>query len=102
MATQEQIDKLRQYVAEPDETDFTDETLAAIIDASASLNAAAVEVWDMKAASLSTLVDISEGGSSRKNSDLAKNALLMRGLFQGRIDLAAESARGTVIRRLAR
>jgi hypothetical protein len=102
MATVDEIATLRRYVAEPDETDWTDETLGAIIDASDSLNAAALEVWDSKAATLAALVDISEGGSSRKNSDLAKNALLMRGLFAKRIDDARDLTRGTLIKRLAR
>jgi hypothetical protein len=102
MATVDEITTLRRYVSEPDETDYTDEVLATIIDASASLEAAAVEVWDLKAAAAATLVDISEGGSSRKNSDLLKNAQLMRDLFYNRTLTNAANLRGTVIRRLTR
>jgi hypothetical protein len=102
MATVEQIATLRIYVAEPDETDWTDEMLSSVIDSTSSLNLAAVEVWDSKAAAAATLVDISEGGSSRKNSDLLKNAQIMRGLFYDREQTALVDARGTRIKRLAR
>lgn len=102
MATVEEIATLRLYVAEPDETDWTDEMLGAVIDSSPSLNSAAVEVWDAKAAAAANLVDISEGGSSRKNSDLLKNAQAMRALFAGRILEPVDATRGTRIKRLVR
>lgn len=102
MATVEDIATLRRYVAEPDETDWTDEMLATVIDSTDSLNAAAVEVWDSKAASAASLVDISEGGSSRKNSDLVKNAQAMSALFTERVNKAIALTRGTRIRRLVR
>ncbi len=101
MATAAQVATLRLYVAEPDETTWTDEQLESIIDGTASLNLAAVEVWDSKAAGAASLVDISEGGSSRKNSDLFKNAQLMRSLFFEREQTASASA-GTRIKRLSR
>jgi hypothetical protein len=84
MATVGQIATLRLYIAEPTADEWTDLMLGTIIDASATLDAAAIEVWSAKAASLADAVDISEGGSSRKNSDLLKNALLMLDLFKGR------------------
>lgn len=37
----------------------------------------ASQIWYMKAAEYSSSVDISEAGSSRKNSDLFKNALML-------------------------
>lgn len=102
MATFDEILRLRRYVAEPDETDYTDEVLSDIIDAFDTLDAAAVEIWDLKAASVAGLVDISEGGSSRKNSDLLKNAQMMRDLFQNRVNSAIVTSRGTRITRLTR
>lgn len=102
MATVTEIATLRLYVAEPDETDWTDEMLSGIIDSSTSLNAAAVEVWDAKAAAAANLVDISEGGSSRKMSDLVKNAQIMRELFASRILNPVDATRGTRIFRLNR
>lgn len=103
MATVDQIDTLRRYIAEPDSSgDWSDETLSAIIDSSLTLNDAAIEVWDAKAAAAASLVDISEGGSSRKNSDVLKNAQAMAALFRGRAADAVETARGTTIKRLSR
>lgn len=102
MATVDQIATLRLYVAEPDETTWSDEALSVVIDSTSSLFLAAVEVWDAKAATFSALVDISEGGSSRKNSDLLKNAITMRDLFASKDASAVALARGTRIRRLAR
>jgi hypothetical protein len=102
MATADQIATLRLYVSEPDQATWTDEMLSSIIDSSTSLNTAAVEVWDSKAAALATLVDISEGGSSRKNSDLVKNALLMRDLFYNKEQTSLALTQGTRIRRLMR
>lgn len=71
MATPEEIAVLRVYINEPVNAEpYTDETLAIIIDATESLRIAAADVWDAKAASVAHLVDISEGGSSRKMSDI--------------------------------
>ena len=73
MATPTQIAELREAIQQPDNTaPYTDEFLSALIDAY-GLNGAAGRVWRSKASSASTLVDISEGGSSRKNSQIFEN-----------------------------
>ncbi len=78
MATPDEIAALRLLINEPDDTNgWTDEKLEAVIDAATSINDAARSVWVSKAGSFSTLVDVSESGSSRKLSDLQKNALAM-------------------------
>ena len=41
MATQAEIDALRMFVSEPDETTYTDEMLVVVIDATSTLNEAA-------------------------------------------------------------
>jgi hypothetical protein len=102
MATAADIATLRLLIAEPTSDTYTDSALGIIIDASDSLDAAALEVWIQKAAASAELVDISEGGSQRKNSDVYKNALLMVQLFQNRVDTAALDARRTTIGKLAR
>lgn len=106
MATVEEVAQLRLMIAEPDETTYTDEMLATIIDSMAQtslpLPEAAYAVWVLKAASYTDLVDISEGGSSRKNGDLHKRALTMADLFKSQIDTAADSARRTRIARIVR
>jgi hypothetical protein len=86
MATVEEVAALRRFVAEPDDSTYTDVMLGAILDASESANAAAYEIWLQKAAGYADVVDISEGGSQRKNSDLYKNAMTMAALFKARVD----------------
>lgn len=83
MATPELIAALRLLIAEPDSTGtYTDAVLDAILDTmSGDLNKSAYEVWIQKAAAASDLVDISEGGSSRKMGDLQDNALKMAAHF---------------------
>lgn len=77
MATPDQIAQLRLLIDEPNNVEpYTDEVLGSIIDANdGSLNASAGQIWRGKAASVAHLVDISEGGSSRKMSDMYKNFL---------------------------
>lgn len=65
------------------DTDKSDTQLAEILattmndDNTFNLNRAAVTIWTAKAASYASLVDVTESGSSRKMSDLHKNALAM-------------------------
>ncbi len=83
MATPDQITQLRIMINQPDNVaPWTDETLGILIDgAQGDLNAAAYNVWAGKAAQVAHLVDISEGGSSRKMSDMYKNFLAIRDTF---------------------
>lgn len=75
MATPAQIAQLRLDIQQPENTaPWTDEVLDALID-ELGPRIAAGHVWRSKAASVAHLVDISEGGSSRKMSDLHKNFL---------------------------
>lgn len=78
MATQEQINELRRMTSEPDEANYSDTTLAEIIDNNGGdLNISAASIWQEKASTYSEMVDITEAGSSRKNSQLMNNALTM-------------------------
>jgi hypothetical protein len=78
MATSEEIAALRLLIDEPSSTFYTDQMLASLVDqAESNLNAAASDIWQQKAARFSTLVDITESGSSRKMSNLYSNALAM-------------------------
>lgn len=84
MATQAEIAELRDLIAEPDDSNgWTDERLGAYIDRAQTLNGAASAVWGSKAASLSTMVNVSESGSSRSLGDLFKNASAMRDYYKG-------------------
>ena len=103
MATEEDIAQLRLMVNEPDECGgWDDEKLGLAIDGTDTLNAAAAGVWLLKAGQASSLVDVSESGSSRKLSDIQKNALSMSQQYAS-IDapeVAAET--GPVIQRIRR
>ena len=84
MATPAQIAELRIKINEPvDAEPWTDQVLGMLIDAAAGdTNAVAKTVWEGKAASVAHLVDISEGGSSRKMSDMYKNFLAIAKTFE--------------------
>ncbi len=76
MATDEQVATLRPMIGELTEASYTDEVLKVIIEqAENDLDLAAAVVWEQKASSYSTLVDVSESGSSRSMSQIYKNAL---------------------------
>jgi hypothetical protein len=107
MAEVADVQQLRLMVAEPDDTTYTDAMLGAILDGYATsalpLSRAARDVWYQKAAAYADLVDISEGGSQRKNGDLHKRALTMAELFGSQVTAEDNGAnRATVIRRLSR
>jgi hypothetical protein len=85
MATIEQIAELRNAVQEPaNEPPYTDDMLSEMID-TYGMDIAEGKIWEAKAASVSKLVDISEGGSSRKMSQIFTNwsALASRAYQRG-------------------
>lgn len=103
MASGDQIRDVRERVAEPDDSNgWSDERLARAIDGTTTLNAAAARVWSEKAATFAELVDVSESGSSRKLSDLRKNALEMSAHYGSLDAVATEAASGPVITRIRR
>lgn len=70
MATPDEIALLRQKIQEPNNADpYTDDFLSTLID-TYGIDGAAGQVWEVKAASVAKLVDITEGGSSRKMSQV--------------------------------
>ena len=77
MASPEDLARLRRMAHEPEGGTYTDEALSAIVDSEGTLRAAAYAIWVEKAARYSALVDTSESGSSRRNSQLHANALNM-------------------------
>jgi hypothetical protein len=75
--------RLRRMVGEPDKTVYSDADLElALQDAAGDFPAAAASIWREKAAGYAELVDISEAGSSRKNSDLYNRALTQASYFE--------------------
>lgn len=103
MASAEEIAAFRLLIGTPeDAAPYTDAELSDRIDAAAgNLNALAATIWREKAAHYSTLVDVSESGSSRKMGDLHKNALAMAANFAG-LDSSTGSTSGMRFHRLTR
>ena len=82
MATAEDIATVRDHIAEPDDSNgWTAERIGVFIDAAPDLSMAAANIWGSKAGEYATLVDVSENGSSRKLSEIHKNALSMQRVF---------------------
>jgi len=78
MADPSDIEYVMELVNEVDDSNgWTAERVAAYIDREGSNYLAASAIWTVKAGEFSTAVDVSESGSSRKLSDLKKNALDM-------------------------
>lgn len=80
MATPADIEEIRRLTGNAE--GYTDEQIGAMIDGGMTLNQIAYRIWNEVAASAATLVDTSESGSSRKLSDLHKNALTMAAMFK--------------------
>lgn len=105
MATVEQIAELRLMINQPANVDpWTDDVLGDMIDAASDdLSVAAGKVWRAKAASVAHLVDISEGGSSRKMSDLYKNFIaIAEGYETGGTGAVVETRRPAMTRAITR
>lgn len=83
MANAEQVDELRRKISEPDPDTWTDQMLSDLIDAaSGDINVVAGNLWEEKASIYAEMTDISEAGSSRKNSQLYKQALEMAAWYR--------------------
>lgn len=77
MATPEEIAALRLLIAEPTDGTYSDVVLGQFLDQAGDQYSAAYEIWTLKAAASAGLVDITEGGSTRKQGDLYEQALSM-------------------------
>ena len=85
MAEAAEVAELRRLINEPtDAAPWTDAVLSARIDANeGTLVSLAATIWREKAASFAGLVDIKEGNSDRKMSQLYKQALEMASSLGG-------------------
>lgn len=83
MATVAEVLKLRELIDDAGvPQQFSDDYLSATIDSSNTVNASASNIWRIKASKYASLVDVTEGSSSRKLSSLYKQALEMANSFQ--------------------
>lgn len=80
MASTDDIARLRRLVDEPGTETYTDQMLGDLIDLY-GIERTAAQVWTEKAAVYTALVNVTESGSARQLSDLARNALLMADRF---------------------
>jgi hypothetical protein len=85
MATPSDLKKLKRIAPQGD---FTDAEMQSLIDVK-GINGAAVELWAANVSATASLVDITESGSSRKNSQAHDKAKEMLALYT---NLAAEDA----------
>lgn len=105
MATEAEVARLRLLIGEPTDEVYTDADLNARLDAaSGDSNRVAYEIWTEKAAASAELVDISEGGSSRKMGDIYEQALNMAKHFGSLISggVEADAPRYTTVSKLRR
>lgn len=110
MATTAEISQVREYVAEPVETDeWSDVIIAAYVDKAISATKtleAAADIWLTKAGRFSQLVNVSESGSSRQLGSLQDNALKMERYYRARVASVAASPpttpSGPIIAKLVR
>lgn len=101
MATVDDIAVLRVMIAEPSADTYTDAALSSRIDAAdGNLQSVAADIWGEKAGRYAELVDVTEGGSSRKMGDLHEQALNMAAHYRSL--LRNPPGRGTRIVRLSR
>lgn len=90
MATDAEITLLRRMIAEDTEEVYTNVELGTRLDAAADPKHTRIswEIWTEKAARYTSLVDVSEGGSSRSMGQLQQKAIEMVKLFKGQLDAA--------------
>ena len=99
MATSADLTKLQRIAPAGD---FTEAEMSALIDAK-GINGAAAELWAARASATASLVDVTESGSSRKNSqahDKAKEMLeLYTNLVEAEVTVGGRTARTRAMRR---
>jgi hypothetical protein len=72
MATPDEILVVRRNTNQPDNLDpYTDDYIEMLIDTS-GVSGATFQIWQQKAASHASLVDVTEAGASHKFSDMFK------------------------------
>lgn len=103
MADAATIAELRRLIDEPTEDPYTDVVLGTRLDAhEGSLNELAAILWREKAARYAGLIDIKEGNSDRKLSQLHKNALAMATGLGGSVEAVVSGARRSRTRPIER
>lgn len=95
MAAVDMIPLLRLYINESSQDPFSDEDLQDVLERftagdDTDVYLSAAELWDMKAARFAHLVDVSEGGASRKMSQAYEHAKELSEYYRGRSVAASD------------
>jgi hypothetical protein len=86
--TPEEVTRLRRMTDEMSEPQlYTDDSLGDLILVSPSLEAAASQIWEEKAALYLTFTDTTESGSTRKQGDLYTRAIQMANYYRSRANI---------------
>lgn len=103
MANNDDYLRLKRMTGEDDSTKYTNADLEIFIrSAGGDINLAASTIWAEKASDYADLVNITEAGSSRSNSDLFKHAADMRDHFLSVSGPAVAAAKASTTRRIVR
>lgn len=82
MSTPAQVALLRKLINEPTTDNYTDVELGDLIDSlDGSVQFTAGSLWQQKAAKYASMIDVQEGNSVRKMSQLYQQALKMAAQF---------------------
>lgn len=99
MATAQQIAALRLLIAEPNNVSpYDDVALGLLLDAGTNQYYIAADIWDQKAAGAAALVDVSEGGSTRKMGDVYEQYLGMASSMRARSNASNNPPNGLGVR----
>lgn len=104
MANNDQYLQLRRMCGENDpESSYTNTDLDVYISRTGGdLPAAAALIWGDKASEVADLVNMSEAGSSRSNSDLYTHAITQRDYYNGLSGTGQTTREGSTTRRIVR
>jgi hypothetical protein len=103
MPTPDEYLRLRRMVGEEDpESKYSDTDLDAYILEGGTLAGAAALIWGEKSSDYADLVNISESGSSRSNSDLFKHAKEQQTYFESLTNSGTATVAGSTTRRIVR
>lgn len=102
MPSNDDILRLRRMTGEVDASAYTNTDMTQYIEEAGSLNAAAAIIWGEKASAYADLVNITEAGSSRSNSDLYRHAVERQAYFTALASEAPAAAASSTTRRIVR
>ena len=104
MANEDIIARLRRMTGETEDDKYSDTMLEVMLGENDNdLNATASKIWGEKASDYADLVNMSEAGSSRANSDLFKHAKEQQAYFGDLAEVGVvETATASTTRRIER